>query len=242
MIKQINACINGNELELDLESISYNKNDDTWIGGDVDDEYIVVCGIWGPLGIGKSTLLDSVNDSYLDGVRKIIIRDNDIWCGGEMSEGTYNYDKCRKYILPIGYDITKIYCRNVAQSRLLTIMYNVTEILESGGLLLIDELELYLHEDIVEYIIELFRSKVTNPHRSQLIFTSNNSTVMEYMELDEIYIMDTNLDKLELYSVIEFKNLEKDVRDMYIRGKLGGVHFIRNWEVLLEDKDDEKVS
>lgn len=54
----------------------------------------------------------------------------------------------------------------------------VLQALESGSLLLVDELDASLHPDLVERLVQLFQSAETNPALAQLVFNSHDPALM----------------------------------------------------------------
>ncbi len=92
--------------------------------------------------------------------------------------------------------------------RFLLMMPTIVHVLETGAILLADELEQHLHPDLCKAIVELFNSRETNPHGSQLIFTTHN---LEFMDLnlmrpDQLYFInkDEETGASELYRASDY--------------------------------------
>ena len=64
----------------------------------------------------------------------------------------------------------------------------IIEILESGSMLIADELESGLHIDLVERILALFMKKKTNPNNAQILFTTHNPWFLQYLTKTQIFI------------------------------------------------------
>lgn len=64
------------------------------------------------------------------------------------------------------------------------------QVLERGGVALIDELEADLHPDMIEIIVELFRSPETNPRNAQLVFTTHADWVMNLLNKWQIVLVE----------------------------------------------------
>ena len=61
-----------------------------------------------------------------------------------------------------------------------------------GGFAAIDELDAYLHPDIVEALVKLFMSPETNPNRSQLLFTSHSHRLLSEFDKQQITLVEKN--------------------------------------------------
>lgn len=65
------------------------------------------------------------------------------------------------------------------------------EALKSGGYLIVDELEMHLNKEILKVILNLFKSKDTNPRGACLIFSSHYAEILDIQSMnrkDNIYI------------------------------------------------------
>ena len=109
-------------------------------------------------------------------------------------------------------------------------MPTIVHVLETGAVLLADELEAHLHPDLCRAIIELFNNPETNPKGSQLIFTTHNQDFMapNLMRPDQIYFVnkDQSTGASEVYRASDFEdfdwaNYEVKVREFYEEGLLG---------------------
>ena len=92
--------------------------------------------------------------------------------------------------------------------RFLLMMPIIVHVLETGAILLADELEQHLHPDLCKAIVELFNSRETNPHGSQLIFTTHNLDFMDLnlMRPDQLYFInkDEETGASELYRASDY--------------------------------------
>lgn len=105
------------------------------------------------------------------------------------------------------------------------LLYTLTK----GGVLVVDELENYLHPLLVKYIIEFFHNKNLNK-RAQLLMTTHDVHLLDadVFRSDQLYI--ASKDKFgssELYSFTDFEDIEqikkKELSLYYLSGKFGGV-------------------
>lgn len=114
----------------------------------------------------------------------------------------------------------------------------ILDTLESGGVLLIDELDASLHPMLTECLIKLFNNKELNKHNAQLIFVTHDIhllSVPELFERDQIWFTEKNkYGSTNLYSLLEFRknNKGKDVRATdnlekhYLQGRFGAVPYL----------------
>jgi uncharacterized protein len=119
----------------------------------------------------------------------------------------------------------------------------ISETLNKGYVLVVDELDVRLHPHITRLIIQLFHSKQTNPNNAQLIFATHDTNLLDRKLFRRDQIWFTEKDQYgatDLYSLVEYKNVRKDAsfEKDYIFGKYGAVPFIGNFEVLLGGKDE----
>lgn len=92
---------------------------------------------------------------------------------------------------------------------------------------IIDEFGQNFHNDLFKALIELCLSHCGPKTRSQLIFTTQNQSVMtQYLlRLDEMWIVEKHGNHSTLYSFVEFEGLSArtDVAQRYRQGHLGGL-------------------
>lgn len=108
--------------------------------------------------------------------------------------------------------------------------------LQNGGILLVDELERELHPMLVNFIVSKFQSKNTNRKGAQIVFTTNNTELMnmELLRKDQLYFVDKrdNDGVSELYSISEFATRTTDnIRKGYLVGKYGATPDVEIEEV-----------
>ena len=66
--------------------------------------------------------------------------------------------------------------------------------METGGTIVIDELENGLHPNVVQRILDLFQSAETNPLNAQLICTTHCITLAEdNVRRDQVWVIDKDL-------------------------------------------------
>ncbi len=113
--------------------------------------------------------------------------------------------------------------------------------LRSGAPLVVDELDARLHPLITCAILKLFNSPQTNPRNAQLIFTTQDTNLLnrDLLRRDQIWFVEKDRQAAsQLYSLAEFR-AERRVRNDasfeadYIRGKYGAVPFLGDLQWVL---------
>jgi hypothetical protein len=115
----------------------------------------------------------------------------------------------------------------------LTLLPGVLECLETGSVMVVDELESNLHPNLARHIVGLFQDPRTNPHAAQLIFTTHNTSLLgsnnEILKRDQIWFVEkgdqdgaTNLFPLSDFKPRNRENTER----RYLGGGYGAVPFI----------------
>jgi AAA15 family ATPase/GTPase len=108
------------------------------------------------------------------------------------------------------------------------------QVLDTGAVLIIDELESSLHPLLALTILKLFNSPVTNPQNAQLIFTTHDTNLLGTtlgdppLRRDQVWFTEKdNTGKSCLYPLTDFKprqteNLERG----YLQGRYGAIPFL----------------
>jgi uncharacterized protein len=100
--------------------------------------------------------------------------------------------------------------------------------LRSGRILLFDEIDASLHPRLSARLLELFQDPETNPYRAQLIFTTHDTSLLNHLNRDEVWLTEkgdggaTTLTALAEFGgdkVRRSLNLEK----AYLQGRFGAV-------------------
>jgi AAA15 family ATPase/GTPase len=104
--------------------------------------------------------------------------------------------------------------------------------LSNGGVLLIDEFDAQLHPLIIENIVKLFNSSVTNPHNAQLVISCHAVNIMtnKIFRRDQIWFCEKDEEgATDLYSLVEYKEpVRKDAsfNKNYLYGEYGAIPYI----------------
>lgn len=103
--------------------------------------------------------------------------------------------------------------------------------LAEGRVLIVDELDSSLHPAMTREIVQLFNSEDTNPHHAQLIFTTQDTSLLsnELLRRDQIWFVDKDRrGSSTLYSLAEFRGVrnDKDYEGGYLEGRYGAVPYV----------------
>ena len=115
--------------------------------------------------------------------------------------------------------------------------------LERGTVLFIDEFDTMLHPLIIENIIKLFNSPMTNPKNAQLVISCHSVNIMtnKLLRRDQIWFCEKDkYGATDLYSLVEYKEpVRKDssYNKNYLQGKYGAIPYIEN--ILLQSGFDK---
>jgi len=104
----------------------------------------------------------------------------------------------------------------------------VLDTLRDGSMMVIDELDASLHPTLSAALIGIFQSADTNPNGAQLLFTSHDTSLLDHLNRDEVWLTEKDADgKTRLGSLAEFagERVRKSVnlKTAYLGGKFGAL-------------------
>lgn len=113
----------------------------------------------------------------------------------------------------------------------LALMPDVLQVLQTGGVMVIDEIDASLHPLLTARLIGLFRDAETNPRGAQLIFTTHDASLLgtalgeEVLARDQIWFVEKDRNGASrLYPLSDFKPREGENRERrYLGGSYGAV-------------------
>ena len=116
------------------------------------------------------------------------------------------------------------------ESKGLQRLYNFTATLlfalHTPSVIVIDELEVSIHPHIARYIIELFQNPEVNLGRSQLVFTTHDTNLLdqELLRRDQIWFVEKDDCCSHLYSLLDFSPRNDENLELgYLRGRYGAI-------------------
>ncbi len=119
---------------------------------------------------------------------------------------------------------------------------SVFRTLDSGGLLLIDELESSLHPSLGAAIVKMFNSPAMNPNNAQIVFTTHDTNLLGTtlgeppLRRDQVWFTEKDEEGAsKLYPLTDYKprkaeNLERG----YLQGRYGAIPFLGDIEWITE--------
>lgn len=66
----------------------------------------------------------------------------------------------------------------------------IFDTLDSGGVLVFDELDSSLHPEVVDAIVDMFASKRTNPKNAQIIFSTHSPRILNRLHKHQIQLVE----------------------------------------------------
>jgi hypothetical protein len=118
--------------------------------------------------------------------------------------------------------------------RLFEMAPSVFRVLDSGGLLLVDELESSLHPSLGSAIVKMFNSPEANPRNAQILFTTHDTNLLGTtlgeppLRRDQVWFTEKDREGAsKLYPLTDYKprkaeNLERG----YLQGRYGAIPFL----------------
>ena len=113
----------------------------------------------------------------------------------------------------------------------LALLAPILSCLETGGALIIDEIDTSLHALLVNELVRLFTSSQSNPHHAQLILSTHDVTVMmntapfDVLSREDIWFI--NKDRDGVSSVDPLSRLKARASEVfsrnYLNGRYGGI-------------------
>ena len=122
-------------------------------------------------------------------------------------------------------------------NKLFNISGPVFDVLNDGGVLVVDELDASLHPLLTLAVTKLFNSSEFNRNNAQLIFATHDTNLLYYgnYRRDQIYFVEKDsYGASDMYSLVEYKEEGKTIRKDrsfekdYIEGRYGAIPFIGN--------------
>lgn len=106
-------------------------------------------------------------------------------------------------------------------------MLTILNIIKNNKVLLIDEISIGLHVNLVEYILNLFHQSES----AQLIFSTHNTNLLNMKKLrkDQVYFVNKRDDgSSDLYSLFDYKDFREnmDAEKAYLQGRFDAIPYI----------------
>ncbi len=110
--------------------------------------------------------------------------------------------------------------------RILTLFFYVLKSLENGSLLILDEIELELHQNLVAYLLSLFQNPEINTKSAQLIFSFHNTSLMDILKTEQLWFVNKDENEYsEFYCAANVQGIKdlhkKSLETLYRIGRFG---------------------
>ena len=111
--------------------------------------------------------------------------------------------------------------------RLFQMICPMLDILDTGKVLICDELENSLHESVISQVVQMFQTYAKEPF-AQLIFTTHDTSLLDtdLFRRDQVWFTQLNQERAtDLYSLVEIRNVRKteNLEKGYVSGKYGAI-------------------
>jgi uncharacterized protein len=109
--------------------------------------------------------------------------------------------------------------------------------LDEGSVLLFDELDASLHPALSGHLLRLFHDPETNPKGAQLIFTSHDTSLLNHLNRDEVWLTEKTAQGVtRLGALAEFAGervrKSKNLEQAYLHGRFGALPDVDRTEIL----------
>ncbi|MEV0897566.1 ATP-binding protein [Actinoplanes sp. NPDC049802] len=100
--------------------------------------------------------------------------------------------------------------------------------LRQGTTMVFDELDASLHPTLSAELLRIFHSPVLNPHGAQLIFTSHDTSLLNHLNRDEVWLTEKGEDgRTRLGALAEFAGervrRSQNLENAYLHGRFGAL-------------------
>jgi AAA15 family ATPase/GTPase len=96
--------------------------------------------------------------------------------------------------------------------KLLALLEKIHLAFRLGLFLIIDEIELRLHQNLIAYLIGLFENFNQNNQGGQLLFSFHNTALMEILQPNQLWFTEKNdQGQTEIFSAADFTDI-KDIQ------------------------------
>lgn len=105
------------------------------------------------------------------------------------------------------------------------VLEKVLQVLNNGGMAVIDELDNDLHPHLIPKILDWFRFEHTNPYQAQLLFTCHTPEVLNRLQKHQVYLCEKQQHCSTAWRLDEVVGLRADdnLYAKYMAGALGAV-------------------
>jgi len=111
--------------------------------------------------------------------------------------------------------------------RLLSSLPKIFEVLKSGGIIIIDELDLSIHTQAAEALIQFFSCGATNPNSAQILATTHDTNLLqcECLRRDQVWFAEkSDTGETQIFPLTDIHTRATDnIEKGYLQGRFGAV-------------------
>ncbi|GAB4287385.1 MAG: ATP/GTP-binding protein [Oscillatoriaceae cyanobacterium] len=103
------------------------------------------------------------------------------------------------------------------------------EVLETGKVLIMDELDRSLHPVMSKFLVKMFQNPQLNQNGAQLIFTTHDTALLdkEIFRRDQVWFTEKDRSMTHLYSLLDFRpKPDESLQRGYLLGRYGAIPFV----------------
>lgn len=133
-------------------------------------------------------------------------------------QGLHLFNKQKKQLL-IQYESS-------GTKQLFILLETILQVLDRGGVAILDEIDINLHPEIVLALFDLFIQPETNPKNAQIIFSTHSHMVLSKLDKYQIILVEKNENGMsETWRLDEMENVRADDNyyNKYMAGAYGAV-------------------
>ncbi len=112
---------------------------------------------------------------------------------------------------------------------MLNLSIEIRTILNTGGTLIVDEIESNLHPYATKRLIDVFQNEATNPHQAQILFTTHNTYLLaDTLTPAQVWLCEKNVQgATELYPLTSVQPRKgENLENGYLKGRYGGIPYM----------------
>lgn len=122
--------------------------------------------------------------------------------------------------------------------KLIGVLSQIFSVLDRGGFISIDEIDVSVHSQVTEAIFALFLNKATNPNGAQLLATTHDTNLMnsKVLRRDEIWLVEKSRSGMsELFPLTDIRTRKQDnIEKGYLEGRYGAVPMVDIHDLIVE--------
>ncbi len=185
----------------------------------------------------------SIPEDTPENIVRLLIKDLEGAYRFKIKTRHKKFDKKNKEIGEVEFDMRSQ--ESAGTNKVFNISGPIFDVLQDGGVLVIDELDSSLHPLMTLAITRLFNSVKENAKNAQLIFTTHDTNLFSYGKYrrDQIYLIEKDKYGVsDLYSLVEYREeggskvrKDRSFESDYIQGRYGAIPYIGDISKIIKE-------